>query len=76
MPTYEPKIRVGASAVLKDGRSGEIVDVQPPRPVESAHDDDLSVTVKLTDGGETVRVTPAEIQELTPPSGAEEPLGG
>lgn len=74
MPTYEPKVRVGASVVLKDGRSGEITEVQPDRPTESAHEDDLTITVKLADGGDTVQVTPADIHELTPPGGGEESL--
>lgn len=75
MPTYEPKIRVGASAVLKDGRSGEIVQVEPERPVESAHDEDLTIHVRLDDG-ETAVVTPADIHELTPPTGDETAAGG
>lgn len=67
---YEPKVTVGAGVVLKDGRTGEIVKVSPDRPTETSYDEDMKITVRLGDGQEEV-VGPDEIEELTPPSGAD-----
>lgn len=75
MPSYEPRVNVGARVTLYDGRIGEIVEVRPDRPAESAHDEDLDIQVRLDDDGDTVQVAPGDIQELVPPTGAEDVTG-